>query len=120
MLLSPLRATCRYRSRCTPGSCRGGLDYPAGLLQIAAGFFQRDDVVDLGQPDDSLRGQVGDGPGRHIVKNARQPGGPRYGAEVSEKTFLGRLIVVGYYQQTTVHSGLLGLFGQLYAFFGTV
>ena len=94
--------------------------YVLGTLQVAGGFLDTDDVVDLRQALDGLRQHVADGAARHVVENLRDGHGFGDMAEVQVQAFLGRLVVVRGDQQSGIGANVLGRTGQLDRLTGAV
>ena len=78
------------------------------MTEISTGFLDGNDVVDLGQSKGCFCGDVDDGTTRYVVKNDGQTDRLGNLTKMKNKTFLGRLVVVGSYRQEGIGPLLLG------------
>src|SRR5690606_35296153 len=80
--------------------------------QVASGFLDADDVLDLRQADHGIGLHVAGGAAGYVVEDLRDVDGFGNVLEVLVQAFLGRLVVVRHYQQASVGTGTLGVLGR--------
>src|SRR5690606_25450391 len=89
-------------------------------VEVAGGFLDADDVRHLAQALDGFRQHVAGGAAGHVVENLRDIHRPGDGQVVLVQAFLGRLVVVGRYQQAGIRAITLCITGQANRFLGRV
>ena len=87
------------------------MNQPLCALNVACGFFDADDAVNLRQTHDRVVLHIGDGPTRHVVEHHGQINCFCNGAKVLVLTFLGGLVVVGHHLQLAIGTDLFGKAG---------
>ena len=96
------------------------VNQPLCPLNVAGGFFDTDDAVDLRQAHDRVVLQVCDSASRHVVEHHGQIDCFSNGAKVLVLTFLRRFVVVGNNLQLAICTDLFGKACQLDSFSGGV
>ena len=80
------------------------LNEPGSTLYITRCILDRDDIVNLTEPDNSLIQQVTTGASRDVVKDNGQIDCPGNRLKMLEKTLLGGPVVVRCYRQRVICS----------------
>ena len=98
----------------------GGANDLGNLVEVGAGFFDADDVVDLAEASDGVGVDVGDGATGDVVEDVGQGGGFGDRFEMLVKTVLRRPVVVRGDLEQSVNVAVGGETGEVLAFFGAV
>lgn len=87
---------------------------------VAACFFNADDVGDFGKAQDGFVVHADDGSAGHVVEYHRNRGGFGNGFEMAVHAFLGRFVVIGDDGEGVVRAGFFGGLGKGDGFDGVV
>ena len=90
------------------------------VADIAAGFFDADDIRDFGKAQDGVVGHADDGAAGYVVDNHRNRSGFGDGFELLVPAFLGGLVVLGDVGKGVVCTGFFGGTGECDGFEGVV